>query len=59
MKMSTYEYSDNLAYAVNIKRTVTVKKGNTMKVKDVRRLKSEDGGPRRRKKTYEDKRDNV
>ena len=27
MKMSTYEYSNNLAYAINIKRTVTVKKG--------------------------------
>ena len=30
-------------------RTVTVKKGNTMKVKDVRRLKSEDGILRRKK----------
>ena len=47
--MSKYKYRDNLAYAINIKRTVTVEKGNTMKVKDVRRLKSEDGGPRRKK----------
>ena len=49
MKMSKYKYSDDLAYAINTKRTVTVKKGNTMKVKDVRRLKLEDGGPRRKK----------
>ena len=49
MKMSKYKYSNYLAYAINIQRTVTMKKGNTMKVKHVRRLKSEDGGPRRRK----------
>ena len=30
-------------------RTVTVKKGNTMKVRDVRRLMSEDRGQRRKK----------
>ena len=47
--MLKYKYSDDIACATNIKRTVTVKKGNTMKVKDVRRLKLEDGGPRRRK----------
>ena len=49
MKMSKYKYSNNLAYAINIQRTVTVKKGNTIKVKDVRRLKSEDEGPGRKK----------
>ena len=49
MKMSKYKYNNKLAYAINIQRTVTVKKGNTMKVKDVRRLKSEDGRPRRKK----------
>ena len=32
----------NLAYAMNTIKTVTVKKGNTMKVKDVRRQKSDD-----------------
>ena len=35
-------------------RTVTVKKGQCMNMKDVRRQKMG-----RRKKTYEDKRDNV
>ena len=49
MKMSKYKYNNNLAYAINIQRTVTVKKGNTMKVKDVRRLKLEDGRLRRKK----------
>ena len=58
--MSKYKYNNNLAYATNIKRTVTMKKGNTVKVKDVRRLKSEDGGPRRKKmRSLETKRDNV
>ena len=52
MKMSKYKYSDDLAYAINTKVTVTVKKGNTMKVKDVGRLKLEDGGPRRKKMRY-------
>ena len=47
--MSKYKYSNDLAYAINTITTVTVKKGNTMKVKDVRRLKLEDGGPRRKK----------
>ena len=27
MKMSKYKYSDDLAYVINIKRTVAVKKG--------------------------------
>ena len=47
--MSKYKYSNDLAYAINTIRIVTVKKGNTMKVKDVRRLRSEDGEPRRRR----------
>ena len=49
MKMSKYKQSDSIAYAINTKRTVTVKKGNTIKVKDVRRLRSEDGRQRRKK----------
>ena len=47
--MSKYKQSSNLAYAINIIRTVTVKKGNTMKVKDVRRQKSDDRRQGRRK----------
>ena len=47
--MSKYKQSDNLAYAINTKRTVTVKRGNTIKVKDVRRLRSENGRQRRKK----------
>ena len=49
MKMSKYEQSNSLAYARNTVKTVTVKKGNTMKVKDVKRLRSEDGRQRRKK----------
>ena len=43
MKMYKYEQNNNLAYAASVLRTVTVKKGNDMKVKEVRRQMSEDG----------------
>ena len=49
MTMSKYKYNNKLAYVINIQGAVTVKKGNTMKVKDIRRLKSEDRRPRRKK----------
>ena len=45
---------NNLVYSIDIYRTVKGKKGNAMKVRDVRRQKMG-----RRKKMYEDKRDNV
>ena len=44
---------------MNIPRTVTVKKGHYMKVKDVRRLRSEDGGQRRKKMGCLKTRDNA
>ena len=47
--MSRYKQGDSLLYTINTKRTVTVKKSNTIKVKDVRRLRYEDGRQRRKK----------
>ena len=57
--MSKYKYNNNLAYAVNTVRTVIVKGGNInederCQMADIRREKMG-----RRKKMYEDKRDNV
>ena len=49
MKMSIYKQSDSLAYAMNNEKDCYSEKGNTMKVKDVRRLRSEDGRQRRKK----------
>ena len=40
--MKNVKNESNLAYAMNTIRTVTVKKGSIMKVKNVRRQKSDD-----------------